>query len=188
MEEIWKDIIGFEGLYQVSNLGRVRSLKRGGIYIFKEHIDNHGYSYAILYVSKKAPKKQIKVKIHRLVAQYFCDGYKYGLVVDHIDGNKRNNIYTNLEWVTSSENNKRAYAIGLKKRRLTERQKATLRKAHEATSHSVWGINTHTNERVLFKSLKEAARATGLTDRGVYYAMINKIVNRKGYKFELYEK
>lgn len=53
--------------------------------------------------------------IHRLVAKYFCDGYAEGLVVNHKDGNKTNNHYTNLEWVTQSENVKHAFSTGLAK-------------------------------------------------------------------------
>lgn len=68
--EIWKDIKDFEGIYQVSNLGRVRSLKNGKVYVFKEHIDNHGYAYGFLYISRKHKPRQIRFKTHKLVAKY----------------------------------------------------------------------------------------------------------------------
>ncbi len=53
--------------------------------------------------------------VHRLVAQYFCDGYAEGLVVNHIDGDKTNNRSSNLEWVTRSENDLHAFSLGLRR-------------------------------------------------------------------------
>ena len=104
--EIWKNIPKFEGVYQISNLGRARSLKKNRIYLLKNNIDTNGYYYIIPYVNKKT---YTHYKIHRLVALLFVDGYKKGLVVNHKDGNKLNNNASNLEWVTSSYNNKHAF-------------------------------------------------------------------------------
>lgn len=146
IEEIWKDIEGFEGLYQVSNLGRVRSLKGGKTYVFKEHRDRQGYSYGFLYIGRNHKPRQLRYKTHKLVAKYFCDGYEEGLVVDHIDGNKQNNVYTNLEWVTPSENNRRAYALGLKSRVLSERQKTSLGYGARINEHTHIS-NEHTHRR-----------------------------------------
>ncbi len=126
MIEEWKDIEGFENIYQVSNFGRARSLKKNKTYILKNNIDNHGYYYIIPYVNKKTFKHY---KIHRLVALLFVDGYKPGLIVNHKDGNKLNNNATNLEWVTRSYNNKHAYDIGLKKKMYFQRMyKSSYRK------------------------------------------------------------
>lgn len=130
--EIWKDIKGLEGSYQVSNLGRVKSLARvikrsdNKIQTFKERIlkvlpDNNGYSRVSLPINGK----QTKVRIHRLVAKAFIDNPDNRLQVNHIDGNKSNNHITNLEWCTTKENVIHAYKIGLKKptnRKLTEEQ------------------------------------------------------------------
>jgi hypothetical protein len=182
--EIWKDIKDFEGLYQVSNLGRVRSLKNGKVYVFKEHIDNHGYAYGFLYISRKHKPRQIRFKTHKLVAKYFCEGYAEGLVVDHIDGNKRNNVYTNLEWVTPSENNRRAYALGLKSRTISEKQKQALDRVHESMSIPISATNIHTGEKLVFKSYKEAAKYLNITDTGIAYNIRTNTINRKGYKFE----
>lgn len=187
MEEIWKDIEGFEGLYQVSNMGRVRSLKGGKTYVFKEHRDRQGYSYGFLYIGRNHKPRQLRYKTHKLVAKYFCDGYAEGLVVDHIDGNKQNNVYTNLEWVTPSENNRRAYALGLKSRVLSERQKQVLDKVHESMSIPILATNIHTGEKTVFKSYKEAARSLGVTDTGIAYNVKTNTINRKGYKFEKHE-
>lgn len=113
MEEIWKDIPEYEGFYQVSNLGRVKSVKRkikirAGVYVtlkelfLKPSVDGGGYYQVIL--NKKSKRKTIKV--HKLVSMAFLNhkpcGYK--LVVNHIDFNKLNNRLDNLEIVTQREN------------------------------------------------------------------------------------
>ena len=108
-EEIWRSIEGYEGLYEVSNLGRVRSLDRYGntgygIRLYKGKIlsqekDRGGYLNVVL--SKKCIKTTFKV--HRLVARAFpdiCGEYKKGLVVDHINTVRTDNRAINLKWCT----------------------------------------------------------------------------------------
>ena len=122
MEEIWKDIKGYEGLYQVSNLGNVKSLpkiRNTGLlnaksYKTKEKILKTGgkrYEIVVLYKNKK-PKT---FPIHKLVAEYFLENPNNYYCVNHKDGNKLNNNIENLEWCTISENTKHAYDLGLKK-------------------------------------------------------------------------
>lgn len=112
MKEIWKDIKEFEGIYKVSNLGRIKSLVRGGtnggIITFKER---HRYLRARLW--KNGVVKTIGV--HRLVAQAFIPNPNKLVEINHIDGNKLNNVATNLEWVTHSENMIHAYNNGFRK-------------------------------------------------------------------------
>ena len=120
MEEIWKDIKGYEGLYQVSNFGRVKTLPRiirnssNGRYYTKEKIlklgkQTTGYLYVCLYKNNTHKTH----RIHRLVAEAFIANPENKLQVNHIDGNKTNNHVSNLEWVTRKENMKHAYKIGL---------------------------------------------------------------------------
>jgi hypothetical protein len=111
-EEIWKDIPGYEGKYQVSNLGRVKSLPRKmcnnkGCHISKEKIlkpimDHYKYYNVKLYINNKQSTK----KIHQLVSIAFLNhipcGYK--LVVDHINNIKTDNRVENLQIITSREN------------------------------------------------------------------------------------
>lgn len=92
MQEIWKDVVGFEGLYKVSNLGNVKSLRNGKILI--PSITIHGYKRITLC---KNGKKENKV-IHRLVAEAFLDNPKNFLCINHKDENKLNNCVENLEW------------------------------------------------------------------------------------------
>lgn len=116
--EIWKDIKGYEGLYQVSNEGRVKALSRvvksrwGTPKPLKEKeireiVDSLGYSR--LSLSKDGNVKAHK--IHRLVAEAFLVGEGQ---INHIDGNKQNNHVSNLEFCTQRENNIHAQETGLK--------------------------------------------------------------------------
>lgn len=109
MEE-WKYIPGYENIYQVSNLGNVRSVDRI-VYknqvscfrsgrIKKQSRDKDGY----LVVNLSKDGKQKKAKVHRLVAEMFVDGKACGSEVNHKDFNRENNSASNLEWVTHLEN------------------------------------------------------------------------------------
>ena len=109
--EVWKDIVGYEGLYQVSNMGQVRSLDRvitmkNGVnqfhkgYIIKSKANNSGYLTVNLHKNGVSSTKTI----HRLVALHFVDGYFDGAEVNHKDENKLNNSHDNLEWVNKDTN------------------------------------------------------------------------------------
>jgi hypothetical protein len=109
-KEIWKDIIGYEGLYQVSNLGRVKSLgndKSKKEKILKIRIGTKGYFIANI----RKDKKSKAIDVHQLVAIAFLNhtpcGFK--LVVNHIDFNKQNNNVDNLEIITHRENTNRKH-------------------------------------------------------------------------------
>lgn len=117
--EKWIDIDEWVGYYQISNFGNVRSIDReifnkgnGSICkqkgkLLKPNITKFGYAYVGFF--KSGEKKIKSVYIHKLVAKHFCDGYKVGLEVNHIDGIRNNNHYKNLEWVTRSENIRDSY-------------------------------------------------------------------------------
>lgn len=109
MKETWKDIEGFEGLYQVSDLGRVRSLGiRGRIRSLS--LTKDGYPKVRL-IHKGKDKT---ARVHRLVAEAFIPNPEGKDTVNHIDGNKENNRVSNLEWVDRSEQMYHAYRLGLK--------------------------------------------------------------------------
>lgn len=115
MKEIWKDIENYEGLYQVSNLGRVKSLPRRGthtkeIHILKSCKNHKGYLQVVL--TKKCVSKT--KSIHRLVAETFIKNKDNLPQVNHIDGNKLNNCVDNLEWVSNYDNLIHSFKIGLR--------------------------------------------------------------------------
>lgn len=115
MNEIWKDIQGYEGLYQVSNLGNIKSMARSHKFgKLKEKIKNlnpirNGYLQVCL--CKDGKKKPFMV--HRLVAKHFLKNFDKDLDVNHKDCNKKNNNVNNLEMVTRKENIKHAWDNGL---------------------------------------------------------------------------
>ncbi len=96
MDEVWKDIKGFEGLYQVSTQGQVKS-RRG---ILKPYINHKGYLKVCL--SKDGVK--YKKRVNRLVAEAFIENPLNLPQVNHKDRNKNNNAVSNLEWCTAKEN------------------------------------------------------------------------------------
>ena len=114
MEE-WRDIDGFIGLYQISNLGRVKSLARETPFtnrwgqritrtrkefIMRTKIQYNGY----VCVTFRKNSKPHTISVHRLVAMAFIPNPENKPQIDHIDGNKQNNIASNLRWVTAAEN------------------------------------------------------------------------------------
>lgn len=144
-KEKWKDIKEYEGLYQISNLGRVKSLSRLQITgtssywskerILKPRLLKGGY----LEVSLCKNSKLYYFRIHRLVAIHFIDNTEQKPQVNHLDGCKINNIVTNLEWCTRSENIIHACKTGLMKpsaprgennsmSKLTDKQVAEIRR------------------------------------------------------------
>jgi YesN/AraC family two-component response regulator len=129
MKEIWKDIPGYENEYQVSNLGRVKSLERyvnhnyGGLKLVYEKYmklskSNNGY-YGL---SLKRKRKSI----HRLVAITFIENKNNLPCINHIDGDKSNNCVSNLEWVNYSQNLKHAFDNNLRSSKGTKHPQCKL--------------------------------------------------------------
>ena len=108
-KEIWKDIPNYEGMYQVSNLGRIKSLKFGKEKIIKLDLDSKGYLRVRLSNNNISERK----KVHRLVMLVFMGSSD--LQVNHKNGIKSDNRLENLEYCTASENVRHAFKIGLNK-------------------------------------------------------------------------
>lgn len=149
-EEIWKDITGYEGKYQVSSFGRVKSLeyhnakgiKRCGI--LQPATDNSGYHRCAL--SKNNILKTYKV--HRLVAIAFIPNPDNLPQINHKDGNKKNNNVENLEWCDNSHNQKHAYRLGLNP-------------PHQGHKVKVALVNKITGERKDFDMVTDASNYLG---------------------------
>lgn len=123
MNEIWKDIKGYEGYYQVSNLGNVKSLNRK-VNVYENDCIKKRPLQEKLIAKTKDKKGYIRVSLskgynhkcpllHRLVAETFIPNPNDKPQVNHIDGNKSNNCVDNLEWVTNKENTQHAVKNGL---------------------------------------------------------------------------
>lgn len=119
IKEEWKDIEGYEGSYQVSNLGNIISFKTGkgsnytptGILNIKLMIGKGRNAYLFFHACKNGIKKTIK--IHQIVAKHFIPNPNNYKEINHIDGNKLNNCVSNLEWCTRSHNCKESFRLKL---------------------------------------------------------------------------
>ena len=199
--EIWKDVQGYEGLYQVSNLGRIKSLGRfvdrlasGHCWqeerILKPHKTKYGYLNVIL--SKKGKTKTFSV--HRWVALAFIPNPENKPQIDHINADKTNNTVNNLRWVTCKENinnpltlvkitGKNNYLYG---KNLSEETKQKIRKAHlgkkisEETKEKLRGKNhpraraiRNIDTKEIFDTVKQASKRYGVSHGAIIYAIKN---------------
>lgn len=105
MEETWKDVVGYEGLYQVSSLGRIKNNKGK---VLKQEISSQGY----LRIKLRKNKQSKSFHVHRIELIAFTSPNK-NMQVNHIDGDKNNNRLENLSWCTASENIRHAIKLGL---------------------------------------------------------------------------
>ena len=153
--EVWKDI--YDG-YQVSNIGRVRSLKRNKLLTAREH--HKGY----LHIHLRVNGRDVMPKVHRLVAEAFIDNPDNLPQVNHINGNKQDNRVENLEWCTNQQNVKHSYdALG--------------RKSYERRVLCV-----ESNEA--FRSAKEAGERLGIDRSAISKCCKGKRETAGGYHWE----
>jgi thymidylate kinase len=194
-EEVWKDINGYEGLYQVSNMGKVRSLDRitkngqNSTYLLKGKnkkliLKDNGYLTVSLYKDGKEKNK----KVHRLVADAFIPAVDGKNIVNHINGDKTDNVATNLEWSTHTDNLQHAWDIGL--RNLTDKQKKHAQKIGAkfkwSKSIPVFQIDTSTNvvQRFWFSKGK-ASQACNISIREITRSIKNEIKNIQSVRWEI---
>ena len=127
--EVWKQVIGYEGQYEVSNMGRLRYVPKTVMVFRKDTSRSHAVSIkgktsngaanskGYVYVKLQRDRKRQSVKMHRLVALHFIPNPNNLPQVNHIDGDKKNNKAVNLEWCNNSHNIKHAYSSGLMNRK-----------------------------------------------------------------------
>lgn len=171
MTEIWKDIEGYDGKYQVSNIGRVRSVdhidklnrhRKGKI--LKQYALPYGYLALILC-------NYPNIYVHRAVAKAFVPGYFEGAEVNHKDENKQNNRWDNLEWVTHAENCK----YGSRSRIC--REKSQKNQGQPIEQYSIDGILIAT-----YPSIRSAAKALKYSDRGIH-RVLDTQYTAKGFRW-----
>lgn len=154
MEEIWKDVIGYEGFYEVSNLGNIRSvtrIKKGKT--LKPLKRSHGY-LAIQLWGKGGNSRGFKTfSIHRLVAEAFIPNPNNYLEVNHIDEDKTNNKVENLEWCDRVYNCR----IGTRGQRISKANVDNPKKCRKIAQYTKEGVYINT-----YSSLKEANEKTGV--------------------------
>lgn len=162
MQEVWKPVNGWEGLYEVSNLGRVRSLHYKKPYIMHPIVDNYGYVRISLV--KPNSKKYKRCGVHRLVAEAFISNPDNLPQINHKDENKQNNNVNNLEWCTNKYNcnyrnhckNVSASRLGMK---FSELHLKNLRNSHAKVQGKRVGQYDTTGKLLnVFDSLSDAGR------------------------------
>jgi hypothetical protein len=173
VEEIWKDVVGYEGLYQVSNLGAIKSISYKGkskIRLMAIMVNAHGYNKASF-----SKEKCIKnVVIHRLVAEAFIPNNDNKPTVNHKDGNKLNNHVSNLEWATYLENNIHALSSGLRKP--SDKQKQS---AKDTFSKKV--INIVTGE--IFDSITIAGKMNNIKNKTLSCYLTGQSPNKTNLRY-----
>lgn len=152
--EIWKDIAGVEGCYQISTLGRVKSLERytenGRLVrerILKTRVNKRGYEYVCIQKNNK----RVAIKIHRTVAQTFILNPDNLPEINHKDENKLNNCADNLEWCTREYNARYGTAI--------------IRSAQTRSKNHTLKINQYTLNGVYVKTWKSPIEIERVNDK-----------------------
>ncbi len=174
MKEVWKPVKGFEGLYEISNIGRVKSLVvwcgNGTIdqykrrdYILTPILGTNGY----YYVNLCKDKKRYVRRPHRMVAESFIENPDGLYAVNHIDGNKLNNSVENLEWCTLAHNTIHAFKTGLM----------------DSLKKPVEKVDPNGVVIAYYESEAEAARQEGIRTQNISACVTGKIKSYRGYQW-----
>ena len=169
MEEIWKDIEGYEGLYQVSNMGNVRSLNYNQTREIKVLKPSNNRGYKLVVLSKNGKSKTYQV--HRLVALHFIPNPNSLSIINHKNEDKTNNCVDNLEWCTIQYNN----AYGTHNERNKKSNQINNGKRIKAIKD---------NKEQIFISVREAGRQLNLNYSNIFSCLSGKLQHTGGYAFK----
>jgi hypothetical protein len=181
MNEIWLDIPGYEGRYQVSNLGMVKSLLTRRC-ILQPAISQFGYLKVNLY----GVDRRKTFLIHRLVGLTFIPNLSDKPEINHINGNKFDNRAENLEWVSSSENKRHAVRLGLKVGK-TGKESHFYGKPSQ-NRKKIKGVNLQTLQEVVFESRLAAEIFTDCSGGNITNVCLGKLKSTKGWFFSYVDK
>lgn len=182
MREEWRDVVGYEGLYQVSSLGRVkgvaRKVNRNGhtLSVPERLLSQSDNTNGYLRVNLSNGNHVKRAFVHRLVAEAFVDNPKGCKYIDHLDSNRHNNRPDNLVWCTQSENIAAAYSRG-------RRKYVPMSKEARARVTKKIAKPVVRSDGKIYPSVTSAAR-----DLGVTMAMVSHVLNGRaqtalGYSF-----
>ena len=171
MNEVWKDIREFEGKYQISNLGSVR-------HAIKRKRMSPGCSMGYLLIGLRYKNKTYSSSIHRLVATEFIDNPDNKPCVNHKDGNKHNNLVSNLEWVTHAENTSHYLSV-LK----PNKKQYNNRKYPKHIGREILQLSTRGEIIKEYPSYIVASKETGIPSRDIWRAIQNIFDKAGKYKW-----
>lgn len=178
MQEVWKPVKGYEGVYEVSSLGNVASLNyrcTGRRQLLRQGIATVGYPVVLLSFGEKAKMAYV----HRLVADTFIPNPDEKPQVNHLDGNKRNNAVSNLEWCSGQENMKHAARTGLVD--MGKAWKVSVRKSSKA----VLQVDSSGKVIASFPSLSAAGRAVSAGHSTILSCAKGERETAGGYRWKL---
>lgn len=180
MVEIWRPIPGYEALYEVSNLGRVRSLFR-----YKKMLKPSPITNGYLTVELWKDKQRKRIGIHRLVAMCFCENPDNKPFVNHIDETKTNNCADNLEWVTHVENCRYGTAIERRTKHFDySKRKINNARQIEACSKPIAQYTKDGRFVRNWKSASECARENGWQISNIRRCCKNEYATAYGFVFK----
>jgi hypothetical protein len=181
--EIWKDVVGFVGRYQVSNQGRIRSIltNHGAPQQKIKAVRPRSKTCAYLYVQLSTSGEACHEAVHRAVAKAFVPNPDNKPMVNHKDGDKLNNNACNLEWATCSENHLHAYAAGLRNGQHMVDRLLGQKYGNSSSYHNVSWDNTRGKWKATLKDKGKMIFQKRFDDELEAAAHVNKMLDQLGY-------